>query len=356
MRRPELSVSSDLALALLAEAPVVSLAGVGREGQPVLRSVHTVLVEGMFAFHGAPAGEKLDLIGREVVLATDETVAEVPSYIKDPERACPATTFYRSAQVHGRLVEIAQPELRARMLQALMERFQPEGGHVPIDVAHPQWHALYRKAVAGLLIVGVVPERITGKFKLGQDRTPEQFEALLTGLWRRGASGVDRAIELCRAFHPTRPLPAFLRGPAGAQLCTRLDARDLPDVVALLRGQYWNLEWSDATLANAHRGSTAWVGARDAEGRVIASARAISDGAKLATIYDVVVAPDWRGRGLGQRVIELLLDHPAMREVGRIDLGTRDAQTFYAKLGFAAVAARSTRMVRERLAAQRAAG
>ena len=62
------------------------------------------------------------------------------------------------------------------------------------------------------------------------------------------------------------------------------------------------------------------------------------------------------GLQLGQRVIELLLDHPAMREVGRIDLGTRDAQTFYAKLGFVEVAARSTRMVRERIAARRAAG
>ena len=346
MRRAELSVSSTQALELLAAAPVVQLAGTTAEGRPVLRCVHAVLVEGMLAFHAAPAGEKLELIGREVVVATDEIVAEVPSWLKDPERACPATTFYRSAQVHGRLEPIAEPRLRAKIMQALMQRFQPEGRHVPIDVDHPEWDRLYRKPLAGLLLAGVVPERISGKFKLGQDRPAEQFCALLEGLWRRGRPGVDRAIELCRGFHPERPLPEFLRGPAGSELCVRLGEADLAEAVELLRDHYWNLDWTAERIAAALRGSSAWVGARDPEGRVIASARATSDGAKLATIYDVVVAEAWRGRGLGRRVLELLLDHPALRDVGRVELLTRDAQDFYRGLGFVERADRTTRMAR----------
>jgi ribosomal protein S18 acetylase RimI-like enzyme/predicted FMN-binding regulatory protein PaiB len=346
MRRAELSVSSAEALDLLAAAPVVQIAGTTAEGRPVLRTVHAIVIDGMLAFHAAPAGEKLEMIGRDVVLAADETIAEVPSWLKDPERACPATTFYRSAQAHGRLVLIDEPRLRARIMQALMQRFQPEGRHVPIDVDHPEWERLYRKPVAGLLIAGVVPERVTGKFKLGQERTPEQFCGLIEGLWRRGRPGVDAAIETCRQFHPERPLPEFLRGPDDSELCTRLGARDVASVVAMLRGQYWNVDWNDSQIAGSLLGSSAWVGARDRKGRVIASARAVGDGAKIATIYDVVVAEDWRGRGLGTRVLELLLDHPALRGVGRVDLATRDAQELYRKLGFVERTPRSTQMSR----------
>lgn len=347
MRRAELSVSPAEALALLAAAPVVQIAGTTAEGRPVLRTVHTVVVDGMLAFHAAPAGEKLEMIDRDVVIATDETIAEVPSWLKDPERACPATTFYRSAQAHGRLVLIEEPRLRARIMQALMQRFQPEGRHVPIDIDHPDWDRLYRKPVAGLLIAGVVPERVTGKFKLGQDRTPEQFCGLIEGLWRRGRPGVDAAIEMCRQFHPEHPLPEFLRGPEGSELCTRLGEREVASVVELLRGQYWNVEWDDSRIAASQLGSSAWVGARDREGRVIASARAVGDGAKFAMIYDVVVAEDWRGRGLGRRMLELLLDHPAVRGVGRVDLATRDAQELYRKLGFVERTPRSTQMSRQ---------
>src|SRR5262249_22573047 len=70
------------------------------------------------------------------------------------------------------------------------------------------------------------------------------------------------------------------------------------------------------------------------DGRVCATARAVSDTAKCSWIYDVMVAPAWRGRGLGEALVRLLLDHPAVRHARRVYLGTRDAQAVYAKLGF----------------------
>jgi ribosomal protein S18 acetylase RimI-like enzyme len=67
---------------------------------------------------------------------------------------------------------------------------------------------------------------------------------------------------------------------------------------------------------------------------LIATARAISDQAKRAWIYDVMLAPAWRRRGLGEPLMRLLLDHPALRRTRRLYLGTRDAQAFYERLGF----------------------
>jgi GNAT superfamily N-acetyltransferase/nitroimidazol reductase NimA-like FMN-containing flavoprotein (pyridoxamine 5'-phosphate oxidase superfamily) len=279
----------------------------------------------MVIFHGSPVGEKQEAAGRPAVISVEESVASVPSYFSDPERACPATTLYRSVQVHGLLEEVREPAKKARALQALMEKYQPEGGHVPISAEHP----LYKKAVEGIGVMGVTLERVDGKSKLAQNRKTEEVGHLLEQLWRRGDD--PRSIDLIRAANPAAT-PSFLACPSGARLlCAPTNA---DQVVTLLRDAYWNAGVPDEIIARAHRGATAWVGAADDEGRLVATARAVSDGAKYALVFDVMVHPDWRGRQLGEAVLRLLLDHPRVRHARRVWLGTRDAQTFYARLGF----------------------
>lgn len=318
------------AVALLERAPVVHLASTTPDGRPLIRTVHGVVVDEALAFHGAPAGEKTETEGREAVISAEEIVASIPSYFLDPERACPATTLYRSAQIHGRIERVEDPREKARVLAALMTKYQPEGGHVPITAENP----LYTKAVAGILVLRVPLAELDGKAKLAQNRTPEDRVRLMEKLWERGAAGDPRAIELLRAGNPGTPLPAFLRGPEGTSLAAWLGAEDAAAAAALVDGAYWNDGFSAPTLAEAHLGSTAWVGARDAAGALVATARAISDVEKRAWIYDVMVAPSLRAKGLGDAVMRLLLEHPALRRVRRVYLATRDAQAFYARMGF----------------------
>lgn len=64
------------------------------------------------------------------------------------------------------------------------------------------------------------------------------------------------------------------------------------------------------------------------------TARAISDGSKYAWVYDVMVAPNWQGRGIGKTLMRLLLGHPRVRDSMAVFLSTRDAQDLYAKFGF----------------------
>ena len=108
----------------------------------------------------------------------------------------------------------------------------------------------------------------------------------------------------------------------------------MPAAVALLAGQYWNARYSPERIGAAQLGSTAWVGARDGNGRLVACARAISDGCKNGWIYDVVVAPSERGRGLGEAVMRLVMAHPSLRHCANVLLGTRDAVDFYRRFGF----------------------
>ena len=333
MRRTEFALPRADAAALLAELPTVHLASTLADGTPVLRTVHHVVEDGWLAFHSAPKGEKTGLLGRPAVVQAEEVIATVPSTFFDPVKACPATTYYRSVQVHGVVEPIEAPASKARVLQALMEKLQPEGGHAPITADDPR----YRGPVSGLLVAGIRLEQLEGKAKLAQNRSPAQVAGLLAQLWRRGAPGDTRAVELIRVANPDAPTPPFLAGPDGATLHAWLPAAAAGDAADLLVDAYWNQGvFTREDLVRAHRGAAAWIGARDGDGRLIGSARALADGGKLAWLYDVIVAPPWRGRGLGQALVRLLLDHPAVRGARRVWLGTRDAQALYARFGFVA--------------------
>ncbi|MCA9637705.1 MAG: GNAT family N-acetyltransferase, partial [Myxococcales bacterium] len=103
-------------------------------------------------------------------------------------------------------------------------------------------------------------------------------------------------------------------------------------------------------IRRAHLGAGAWVGARDRHGALIASARAVGDGAKHGWIYDVAVAPAHRGRGVGAALVGLLLEHPLLRQTLQVHLQTRDAHGFYRRFGFVELDPGTTRprMVRRR--------
>ncbi len=330
MRREIYRMDRQEAVTLLERAPVIHIASTTPDGAPMLRTVHGVVVDGAVAFHGAPAGEKTETLGQDAVISAEEMVAQIPSYFVDPERACPATTYYLSAQVHGRLEPVDDPQAKAQVLRALMAKFQPEGGHVPIDEDHP----LYRNAVRGILIVRVSLERLDGKAKLGQNRKPDELAKILELLWNRGRPGDPRAIDLVRQANPTVPTPPFLKAPEGTQLVCALGPDQVDEALSLLDGTYWNEGVPRDAIAQALLSASAWVGARDSSGALVAMARAVSDMSKAAWIYDVVVRPDWRDRGVGKAVMRLLLDHPAVRHTRKVRLATRDAQGLYEKFGF----------------------
>ncbi len=68
--------------------------------------------------------------------------------------------------------------------------------------------------------------------------------------------------------------------------------------------------------------------------QLIGFARATSDGVYRATIWDVVIQQDYRGTGLGSKLVETLLSHPRMNRVESVYLMTTHQQKFYEKIGF----------------------
>ena len=327
MRRSVFQATTADARALFAAAPYVYVGGCTADGTPVVRAVHGVVVDDGLYFHAAPGGEKFGLRGQPVQVTTSEVVAEIPSYAMDPQRACPATTYYRSASVHAVLEDVDEPEHKARVLQLLMERFQPEGGHAPLDAEDPR----YTAALKGLWVGRVALVDAVAKFKLGQNRKPEQLAAIVETLWRRGEPGDPEAIEAIRAARPSMPCPAFLRPPEGLSIHCVGGEDDAAQVAGLLSRTHD----AEACIA-AHLGSSAWVVAKH-DGRVVGSARAIGDGACEASIVDVVVDVAHRRRGVGSALVRLLLDHPRVRRVRTVHLRDEGPAAFHRQLGFEAM-------------------
>ena len=72
--------------------------------------------------------------------------------------------------------------------------------------------------------------------------------------------------------------------------------------------------------------------------RMVGFGRASSDEIYRAVLWDVVVAGDLQGRGLGRRVVEALLASPKLRDVERVYLMTTNSNGFYEQMGFSNVA------------------
>ncbi len=306
MRRAQFRMSDDEARAFLRAAPFAHLAGCV-EGRPVLKTLNVVELAGAWYFHGAIAGEKIALFGGPVVLGAEEQVAELPSSFVDHEQACFASVLYRSVQVHGVLERVDEPAHKARALQAMMERFQPQGGHRPIRHDDP----LYEGEVKGVMVARVLPTHIDGKAKLAQNKSPADRRALLEALWRRGLPSDPRAIELVRAANAGTELPDCLRGPPGVRLCCALEHAQVDAAVTLLA--HVDGAVPGAQIRRALERAVAWVGAFDHADELVGVAWHGALTATAAPSTQVAVRAEWRGRGVEEALARLLAGHPALR-------------------------------------------
>jgi N-acetylglutamate synthase-like GNAT family acetyltransferase len=110
-----------------------------------------------------------------------------------------------------------------------------------------------------------------------------------------------------------------------------IDVYQLQDLFNL--GAFWGqnrkVEDLQTAIDNSQVAVSMWDG-----GKLVGIARATSDGVFRATIWDVVIHPDYRGFGFGKALVENLLANPFMCRVERIYLTTTYQQKFYEKLGF----------------------
>jgi GNAT superfamily N-acetyltransferase len=107
---------------------------------------------------------------------------------------------------------------------------------------------------------------------------------------------------------------------------------DLPVIHGFLSHSYWAagipLEIVEHSIAHSLA-----FGLYE-EKRQIGFARVITDHATFAYLADVFILEDFRGRGLGQWLIESVMSHPELQGLRRWMLATKDAHGLYRKSGF----------------------
>lgn len=159
------------------------------DGWPRAVPLNFVYLHGRIYIHGAHEGEKMTAMARDPRVGFTVVAAGslIPSYLRHPRSACPATQYYRSVMIRGRARFVDEASEKAEALQALMEKLQPEGGHERITAGA----ALYRKALAGVAVTAIEIESLSGKFKHGQNLAAGVRERVVRGLLERGGA-LDR--------------------------------------------------------------------------------------------------------------------------------------------------------------------
>lgn len=201
MRRKEFTIEEEQEIiTFLDQCSFGFLGTISPDGHPRVTPLNFVYMDGCFYFHGSIAGEKMKQIKQNTSVSF--TVAEefslIPSYFTDPELACPATSFFKSVMAFGQAEQVKDLEVKGRVLQRFMEKLQPQGGYIPIDATDPRYTGQL-KAVA---VVQITPERLTAKFKFGQNLSSEQFEDLSSKLEARNEGRDTETAEMMRKYCP----------------------------------------------------------------------------------------------------------------------------------------------------------
>jgi GNAT superfamily N-acetyltransferase len=111
---------------------------------------------------------------------------------------------------------------------------------------------------------------------------------------------------------------------------------DLDMVHGFLTNCYWAKGIPREVVARSVEHALCF-GVYDGSGAQVGFARVISDFATIAYVGDVFVLNTHRGRGLGRWLMESITHHPALQNLRRWILTTRDAHGLYSQVGFSPV-------------------
>jgi nitroimidazol reductase NimA-like FMN-containing flavoprotein (pyridoxamine 5'-phosphate oxidase superfamily) len=156
MRHPERELKNkETMIAMLERSPVGRIATVNREGFPVIKPVNFLYWDGKIYLHSSTKGEKIEDIrrGSPVCFEVDEPIA----YRVAGELACKAGYYYRSIIVKGKASLVKDRHKKMKILERMMEKYQPEGGYGEFE----------EEVLNKTAVIEISVKEITGKENLG---------------------------------------------------------------------------------------------------------------------------------------------------------------------------------------------
>src|SRR5919109_3547339 len=138
--------------------------------------------------HSHPFGEKLDNIKRneKIGFEVDQHICFLPSYYFHPTDASQADTLYISIVIKGNASIVEDSKEKAKALNALMKKYQKEGGYESLSSQ--------MGSVREVAVLKVVPEQIRGKYKIGQHWAPQYRLKMARNILQRESLGDAKKI------------------------------------------------------------------------------------------------------------------------------------------------------------------
>ena len=177
---PKLEIKSlSNMISFLNKERVGRVASIDEQGYPQIIPMNFVYVKynlidtqsdnkniGAIYMHSHPIGEKIENIKRNsrVGFEVDSYVCFLPSYYFHPTDASQADTLYISVVIKGNATIVQDPDEKANALNALMKKYQIEGGYESLSSN--------MGSVREVTVLKVVPDQIRGKYKIGQHWIP----------------------------------------------------------------------------------------------------------------------------------------------------------------------------------------
>ena len=146
---------------------------------------------GAVYMHSHPFGEKIENIKRnsKVGFEVDSYVCFLPSYYFHPTDASQADTLYVSIVIKGNASIVQNKDEKANALNALMKKYQKEGGYESLSSN--------MVSVREVTVLKVVPDQIRGKYKIGQHWIPRyRLKMARNIIQREGVNDARRILKI----------------------------------------------------------------------------------------------------------------------------------------------------------------
>jgi len=171
------------------------------DGKPYGVPVNFVYFDGAIYFHSSPKGKKIKIIkqNNQASFSVISEASIIPSYYTSEEGlACPATSFFKSIIIDGHIEIVDCYDEVVASFTALMKKLQPQGQYKPFESEE------YKKEFKGLLVLKIVIDKMSAKFKFGQTLNNERYQLLINNLEKSDSESDKAALKMVKEFYKPR--------------------------------------------------------------------------------------------------------------------------------------------------------